>query len=55
MTTLRVTDDTTADDLRECITHLAAEAARLPIHFVEKRAAIHAHIDDLLEELQSRG
>lgn len=52
---MTVTDDTTADDLRECITHLAAEAARLPIHFVEKRAAIHGHIDDLLDELAARG
>lgn len=51
---ITVTEDTTADDLREAITHLAAEARRLPAHWVDKRASIHAHIDALLDELHER-
>lgn len=52
---MTVTEHDTSDDLREAITHLAAEAARLPVHFTEKRASIHAQIDTLLDELATRG
>ena len=43
-------DDTTRADLEEAITHLAATAARLPSHWTDRRAAIHARINDLLDQ-----
>jgi hypothetical protein len=42
----------TPAELREAITHLASTAARLPIHFAEKRKIIHAQINDYLTELE---
>lgn len=50
-----VTEDTTTEDLREAITHLAHDAARLPSHHVDKRAAMHREINRLLTELDARG
>lgn len=35
-------------ELAEAITNLAATAARLPIHFTEKRAVLHDRINVLL-------
>lgn len=35
-------------DLEEAIRHLAATAARLPSHFVDKRAELHDRINVLL-------
>ena len=52
--TIVVTDDTTADDLREAITNLAATAHRMPAHWVEKRAAMHERINALLTELEAK-
>lgn len=49
-----VTDETDAE-IREAITHLAADAARLPAHWVEQRAAKHERINDLLTKLDERG
>lgn len=49
---LRVTDDSTADDLREAITHLRAKqrAAVIPSTAAEYGAAV----DELLDMLTSR-
>ena len=51
---MTITDETDTE-IRECITHLAADASRLPVHFTDKRAKIHREIDTLLTELDSRG
>ncbi len=51
---VRVTDDTTPEELREAITNLAATAARLPAHWVDRKAVLHARIDALLDELAGR-
>lgn len=52
--TIVITDNTSADELREAITWLARDAARLPAHFVERKAAAHKRIDALLTELETR-
>lgn len=49
-----ITDDTTPDELREAITNLAATASRMPSHWTDRRAALHARIDALLDELGTR-
>lgn len=48
---VRVTDDTSADELREAITNLSATAARLPAHWTDRKAVLHGRIDALLYEL----
>ena len=54
-TAIVITDDTTPDELREAITNLAATASRMPAHWTDRRAALHARIDALLDELGTRG
>lgn len=49
-----ITDDTTPDELREAITNLAATASRMPAHWTDRKAAMHARIDALLDELGAR-
>lgn len=43
----------TVDELREAITNMAHTAARMPAHWTERRAAIHAQIDALLDQLEA--
>ncbi len=45
-----ITDDTTRAELEEAIRNLVATARRMPDHWVDKRAALHAKIDALLED-----
>lgn len=51
---LRVTDETTAEELREAITNLNQYAMRLPAHWKDRKATIHARINVLLTELENR-
>lgn len=37
------------EELAEAITHLGATAARIPIHWVERKALMHQRINDLLD------
>ena len=46
---------TTPDEIREAITNLAHTASRMPAHWVERRATIHARIDELLTPLEASG
>jgi hypothetical protein len=41
----------TPEEIAEAITRLSAYAARMPDHWVDRRAAAHARIDTLLDEL----
>lgn len=50
---LLITDTTPRAELEEALTHLAATASRLPRHYVDRKAAIHARIDALLDEWQA--
>ena len=45
-------DEETAVDLREAITHLAHTSSRLPAHWVDRRAALHDRINELLDQLE---
>lgn len=45
-------DETTAEDIREAITHLSATAARIPAHWADRKATIHAKINDHLDHLE---
>lgn len=51
---VRVTDDSTPDEIREAITNIARTAAMCPAHWTERRAAMHARINALLDELEAR-
>ena len=51
---VRITDETTPEELREAITNLSATAARLPAHWIERKAVLHGRIDALLDELAGR-
>ena len=51
---VRVTDETTPEELREAITNLARTASRCPAHWVERKAKLHERIDALLYELEGR-
>lgn len=54
MSTIVVTDDTTAEELREAITNLGAYAARLPAHWTDRRADTHRRINVMLDELDKK-
>jgi len=51
---IRVTDETSAEELRAAITNLARTAARCPAHWVERKAVLHGRIDALLTELDGK-
>ena len=44
-------DHPTRDELTEAITHLAASSARLPAHWVDRKATLHERINELLDIL----
>jgi hypothetical protein len=45
-------DEDTAAEIREAITHLAATAAKLPAHWVDRKKALHDQINEHLESLE---
>ena len=45
-------DEDTVADLREAITHLARTTMRQPTHWVDRKAATHARINELLDQLE---
>lgn len=47
---LRITDEATREEIAEALMHLNASAKRIPRHFTERKAAVHARIDALLDE-----
>ncbi|WP_067428320.1 hypothetical protein [Nocardioides jensenii] len=51
---VRVTDDTTKAELEEAITNIRATLARMPSHWTDRRAGLHAKIDALLVEWQAK-
>lgn len=53
MTALIVTPETTRAELAEAITNLRATVQRMPAHWFERRGAIHAQINDLLDAWQA--
>lgn len=51
--TLVVNEDSTPAEVREAITHLANKAKRCPSHWVDRKAAIHEAINELLDQLDA--
>jgi hypothetical protein len=47
---VRVTDNTTKAELEEAITSHRATLARMPAHWTDRRAALHAKIDAMLAD-----
>lgn len=50
MTSVRVTDDSTRDEIAEAIAHLRARAKRMPAHWAERRQEIADEVDLLVAE-----
>lgn len=46
----RITDETTKAELEEAMAHLVHTLHRMPAHWTDKRAGLHAKIDALLED-----
>lgn len=55
MTTIRITDDTTRAELEEAITSHRETLRRMPAHWTDRRAAIHAKIDAMLDDWEAAG
>src|SRR5690242_4841424 len=47
---LRITDDTTRAELEEAMHNIVATLHRMPAHWADKRTALHAKLDAMLED-----
>lgn len=47
---VRVTDQTTRAELEEALSNIVGTLHRMPAHWVDRRAALHAKIDAMLED-----
>jgi hypothetical protein len=45
-----ITAETTRADLEDALRNLVATARRLPAHYVDRRAELHAEIDALIDD-----
>lgn len=52
MTATRITDDTTRAELEEAMTNVVATLRRMPAHWADRRATLHAKLDDMLLDWQ---
>lgn len=43
----------TRAELVEALTHHAATLKRMPAHWTERRASVHAKVNDLLDQLEA--
>lgn len=50
--TILITDDTTRAELEEAMHNVVATLHRMPAHWTDRRAALHAKLDALLEDWQ---
>lgn len=50
--TILITDDTTRAELEEAMANIVGTLHRMPAHWVDRRAALHAKLDALLEDWQ---
>ena len=48
--TILITDDTTRAELEEAIANVVATLHRMPAHWTDRRAALHAKVDALLDD-----
>ena len=47
-----ITDDTTRAELEEAMANVVATLHRMPAHWTDKRAGLHAKLDTLLDDWQ---
>lgn len=47
---IKVTDETTRAELEEAMRRVTATLHRMPAHWTDRRAALHAKLDVLLED-----
>lgn len=40
-------------ELVEALAHLVATSRRMPAHWTDRKAAVHVHINELLDELEA--
>ena len=52
---IRITDDTTRAELEEAMANVVATLSRMPSHWTDKRAALHAKIDAMLVDWEAAG
>lgn len=50
---MTITEAPTRVELVEALAHLVATSRRMPSHWVERKADIHGHINELLDELEA--
>ena len=48
--TILITDDTTRAELEEAIANVVNTLHRMPAHWTDRRAALHAKVDALLDD-----
>ena len=49
---LVITDDTSRAELEEAMANVVATLHRMPAHWTDKRTALHAKLDAMLEDWQ---
>lgn len=47
---VRITDDTTRAELEEAMANVVATLHRMPAHWTDRRATLHARLDAMLED-----
>lgn len=55
MTAIRVTDDTTRDEIEEAMHNVVATLHRMPAHWTDRRAVLHSKLDVLLGDWLEAG
>lgn len=48
--TIVITDETTRAELEEAMTNIVATLHRMPAHWTDRRAGLHAKLDHMLED-----
>lgn len=51
--TIVIRDDTTRAELEEAMTNVVATLHRMPAHWVDRRAGLHARLDAMLTDWES--
>ena len=52
---MTITADCTRAELEEAMTHVLASLRRMPSRWTDKRAALHAELDELLTQHEALG
>lgn len=55
MTAIRITDETTRAELEEAMANVVATLHRMPAHWTDRRASLHAKLDAMLADWEAAG